>query len=160
MTTTPSTPEGLPNLPPYGVNQEVVLPGRGTRIIRAFTADQMQAYALAAIAAQQEKNPDHLDSGVCGGVTQWQPIETAPRDGSTVIVGRDMGSFGFVRGYGRFEGDPRSFLCGWISSGFTDPPGNLGLAYPSHWMPLPPPLARGSEAPPGQINQDSEAKHV
>lgn len=35
--------------------------------------------------------------------------------------------------YGR-EGD---FVSGWISIGFTDPPGNLGLAHPTHWQPLP-----------------------
>lgn len=67
----------------------------------------------------------------------WQPIETAPKDGSTVIVGRDMGDFGFVRGYGYFEGKPSSFISGWVSRGFIDPPGELGLANPTHWMPLP-----------------------
>ena len=69
----------------------------------------------------------------------WRPIETAPMDGTTVIVGRDMGSFGFVRGYGRFEGKPGSFISGWVCNGFTDPPGNLGLGAPTHWMPLPAP---------------------
>lgn len=69
---------------------------------------------------------------------QWQPIETAPKDGTTVIVGRNMGDFfGFVRGTGWFEGDPKSFMSGWVSRGFTDPPGELGLAHPTHWMPLP-----------------------
>lgn len=39
----------------------------------AYTNDQWRARfaiqnALAAIAAQQQKNPDHFDSGVCGGV--------------------------------------------------------------------------------------------
>lgn len=71
----------------------------------------------------------------------WQPIETAPKDGSTVIVGRDMGDFGFVRGYGYFNGKPGAFISGWITRGFIDPPGDLGLANPTHWMPLPTPPA-------------------
>ena len=74
--------------------------------------------------------------GMVGG---WRPIETAPKDGRTVIVGRDMGDFGFVRGYGRFEGAPGAFRGGWISHGFSEHTGDLGLAHPTHWMPLPPP---------------------
>lgn len=70
---------------------------------------------------------------------EWQPIETAPKDGTTVIIGRDMGDFGFVRGYGRFDGKDGSFLSGWISHGFSEYHGNLGLAHPTHWMPLPEP---------------------
>lgn len=67
----------------------------------------------------------------------WQPIASAPKDGTTVIIGRDAGEFGFVRGYGRFEGREGDLVSGWISIGFTDPPGNLGLAHPTHWQPLP-----------------------
>ena len=72
----------------------------------------------------------------------WQPIETAPQDGRTVIVGADMGEFGFVRGTAHFAGTPGSFISGWIARGFTDPPGELGLAHPTHWMPLPAPPPR------------------
>lgn len=79
---------------------------------------------------------------------QWKPIETAPMDGKTVIIGRDMGDFGFVRGYGHFEGARDSFVSGWISRGFNEIHGNLGLAHPTHWMPLPnpPPIASASTA--------------
>lgn len=69
---------------------------------------------------------------------RWKPIESAPKDGRTVIIGRRMNEFGFVRGYGRFEGKPGSFCSGWISQGFDEALGNLGLAHPTHWMPLPP----------------------
>lgn len=72
------------------------------------------------------------------GNPAWQPIETAPKDGTTILIGRDMRDFGFVRGYGRFEGTDGAYISGWVSSGFIDPPGNLGLAHPTHWMPLPP----------------------
>ena len=68
-------------------------------------------------------------------VKDWQPIETAPKDGATVIVGRDMGDFGFIRGYARWEGE--GHVAGWISGGFDPISSNLGLAHPTHWMPLP-----------------------
>ena len=68
-------------------------------------------------------------------VKDWQPIETAPKDGATVIVGRDMGDFGFIRGYARWEGE--GHVAGWISCGFDPISSNLGLAHPTHWMPLP-----------------------
>jgi hypothetical protein len=116
MTTTTQTPEGLPNLPePHcktfeAKPEEFGLPFNRRTTTDYYTADQMQAYALAAIAAQQgvsdleqcmnprrwtkemsaawhgaipnvqaafealratappQKNPDDLDSGVCGGV--------------------------------------------------------------------------------------------
>lgn len=74
----------------------------------------------------------------------WLPIASAPLNGVTVIVGRDMGEFGFVRGFGRFDGIPGAFCSGWICQGFMDPPGNLGLAHPTHYMPLPlPPSTKG-----------------
>lgn len=46
-----------------------------------------------------------------------------------------------VLGFGRWEqvGD----IGGWISYGFSDPPGNLGLAAPTHWQELP--LLPGAE---------------
>ena len=70
-------------------------------------------------------------------MNEWQPIETAPMDGTVVLVGRDMGEcWGFVRGYGHYE-DLGGGVCGWISQGFSEPPGNLGLGNPTHWKPLP-----------------------
>lgn len=76
---------------------------------------------------------------------EWQPIETAPRNGTVVLLGREMEGFGFVRGYGHFEGRPGAFLSGWISHGFDPVVSNLGLASPTKWMPLPPPPVHHEE---------------
>lgn len=74
----------------------------------------------------------------------WREIGTAPRDGTPIIVGRDMGDFGWVRGWATWESTQG--IEGWISHGFGIF-GELGLAHPTHWQPLPaPPVATGSGA--------------
>lgn len=70
-------------------------------------------------------------------MSEWQPITTAPKDGTAVLLYRQCGIWR-VRGYGRWEDGPGQ-ISGWISYGFYEPPGNLGLAAPTHWMPLPDP---------------------
>lgn len=86
-------------------------------------------------------------------MSEWRPIETAPKDGTTVIVARNMGEngFGWVRGYARWESAAIAGMdfSGWISQGFTQPAGNLGLAHPTHWMPLPAPPSPASD--PSQV---------
>ena len=71
----------------------------------------------------------------------WQPIETAPRDGTHVMVFPDnrYGGHGWAVakwGSGHFGGMPGEVrhLTGWISDGgfFMGP-------QPTHWMPLPEP---------------------
>jgi len=66
----------------------------------------------------------------------WHAIETAPRDGRTVLLYRYVDPW-HVIGYGYWQ-DIRG-LSGWLSVGFHDPPGNLGLAHPTHWAALTPP---------------------
>lgn len=72
-------------------------------------------------------------------VMDWQPIETAPKDGTPIIIGREMPPWGFVMGVGYYaEIDDVPGCQGWIpTAAFSDPPGVLGLAHPTHWMPLP-----------------------
>lgn len=53
---------------------------------------------------------------------QWQPIETAPRDGTKVLVIDASGEMEFAR----FNGDFWETDWDWMN----------GL---THWMPLPPP---------------------
>ena len=60
--------------------------------------------------------------------TQWQPIETAPRDGSKILVYRPYGSKHHMIGT-----DEWSVALGdvWQHSGFHN--------QPTHWQPLPKP---------------------
>jgi hypothetical protein len=69
----------------------------------------------------------------------WRDIATAPKDGRTVLVCRHMDEFGWIKGYARWEGV--GYISGWVSNGFDNVMSNLGLAHPTHWMPLPPPPA-------------------
>lgn len=68
---------------------------------------------------------------------EWQPISTAPNDGTRVLVGR-------------FTGDKTAMREGYVSVDWygqlTDKRGVIGWGQfngafwpPTHWMPLPPP---------------------
>ena len=57
---------------------------------------------------------------------QWQPIATAPKDGTQVLV-HDCGAT-MVSVY---VTDPHGVGVGWYDNGIMNPP-------PTHWMPLPP----------------------
>ena len=69
-------------------------------------------------------------------MSEWQPIETAPKDGSVFIIGRDdsehhaySGTAYWLNGYFRDSADMPSVR--WVA--------------PTHWMPLPtPPCSVGS----------------
>jgi hypothetical protein len=69
--------------------------------------------------------------------TTWLDIGSAPKDGTLVLLYRQMGQWD-VRGYGYYE-DCGSGVAGWVTTGLFEPPGNLGLAHPTHWLPLPEP---------------------
>lgn len=65
----------------------------------------------------------------------WQPIETAPKDGTRVLlIGHrgaeaDIGNWSM---HGRYDRSTKRYGICW---------GCAGIAYvnPTHWMPLPPP---------------------
>ena len=66
----------------------------------------------------------------------WRPIESAPKGGNTVLVGRNMGEpWRFVYGAGYYF--EKHGIGGWVCRGLREPPGELGLGNPTHWMPLP-----------------------
>lgn len=70
-------------------------------------------------------------------LTDWQPIETAPKDGTSLLI---AGRFGW-------RGDWNVKIGHWRENyGFM-----YGLSFvPSHWMPLPPPpdVINAPETPP------------
>ncbi len=74
-------------------------------------------------------------------MTNWQPIETAPLDGTSVLVwdGRSVSS---ARAFPN-EWDNRGDECGWSwcpsENSFDSSP--HGIGEPTHWMPLPEPPA-------------------
>ena len=71
---------------------------------------------------------------------EWQPIETAPRDGTLVILGsnKEVGEGSYVK----YSGGGHK-VDGWVLS--TDHHGldhyyaDIMQHPPTHWMPLPPP---------------------
>ncbi len=67
-------------------------------------------------------------------MSEWQPIETAPRDGTHVIVAYDE-----IVGEARFddEGGPHAGWY-WTDQHWTDAVGGEAF-YPTHWQPLPEP---------------------
>jgi hypothetical protein len=84
-----------------------------------------------------DEGTEYLRADLVPDAAQWQPIETAPKDGTTILLFRHLKSWNVI-GYGHWE-DLRG-VSGWLSYGLNEPPGNLGLAHPTHWMPLPAPL--------------------
>jgi hypothetical protein len=66
-----------------------------------------------------------------GGWPEWQPIETAPKDGTEIIIREGGRTFTAVYGGGYFRAE------GWFSPG--DRIANPWDAFhPTDWMPLPP----------------------
>ena len=68
--------------------------------------------------------------GVLVVVFEWQPIETAPRDGTELLLYQQEAGIQ-VSWWGH---DPDNQDTGWVGS----------VPEPTHWMPLPePPINRG-----------------
>lgn len=63
-------------------------------------------------------------------MSEWQPIETAPKDGTVVLV---WGT------HNRCPGNPRHPYPARWSNGWWLAEGNAGIDYGTHWMPLPEP---------------------
>ena len=68
--------------------------------------------------------------------SRWQPIETAPKDGS-----------GFIVNCGQVESGCTlaTYEKGVLVSLFDGHPFAPWVAQPTHWMPLPPPPTEGTE---------------
>jgi hypothetical protein len=83
----------------------------------------------------------------------WQPIETAPHDGTPILLARDGGfvGIGFIRDHRMCDLDLRDTPAAWIGvDEWTKRPrvslGGWDADEATHWMPLPepPPSERGS----------------
>ena len=78
----------------------------------------------------------------------WQLIETAPKDGTTVLLyiahlSHEIPIAGYFHGrdyYEREYDDPEYMEAGWyVSYGYDDWHGAHDVTFePTHWMPLPP----------------------
>ena len=80
---------------------------------------------------------------------EWQPIETAPKDGTLIILwnstkGLNRAYFGSWRVDSSEEHLEDSSLANWFDDSYDD----FSLGYsslplnPTHWMPLPPPPSK------------------
>lgn len=79
---------------------------------------------------------------------EWQPIETAPKDGTLILVyngenegyctgKHQIGTASWEMAYSGYTDDKR---CEWLSNACCDGVSNYK---PTHWMPLPkPPTAK------------------
>lgn len=72
----------------------------------------------------------------------WQPIETAPRDGTGILVWTERGCFS-VEWNGpslpRFEQNESAYSDGWYVDNGSRDLYDLRGPSPTHWMPLPEP---------------------
>lgn len=83
---------------------------------------------------------DHLVGVDGGGVPQWQPIETAPKDGS-VVLGYWVASLDGID----VTGDKCYALTLWMGGEWVSADDcDISFADPTHWMPLPTPPQGGA----------------
>jgi len=93
--------------------------------LHIYTADQMRAYALAALTAAK-----------AGG---WQDISTAPKDGTRFIAWRKYSTRPLIARY-------------WKDFGWFEDEDGLHLYNLTHWQPLPNPPKEQSAGGPGSVD--------
>lgn len=104
---------------------------------RSLMHEQTRQMARAAIAALSTRTPEAAQG--------WRDIETAPKDGTPIIIGWHQ--HGEVRGISRAKwvtaefwadlegGEPSDFVAGWFEPNYEDE------LCANVWMPLPEPPA-------------------
>lgn len=76
--------------------------------------------------------------------TGWRDIESAPRDGSEILVFEATPTGPFMR-VGYWEEHGEDIDTGRPSSGWSEADdGYVGFINPTHWMPLPAPPTKGT----------------
>jgi hypothetical protein len=84
----------------------------------------------------------------------WQPILTAPRDGTVIFLCAYNNPFGWILGTGHWESYGNK-IEGWITRGVGDHVADgLGLADPTHWQPLPEPPNSTPRQSPSRLISD------
>jgi hypothetical protein len=68
----------------------------------------------------------------------WQPIDTAPRDGSLILARNAAHGFMYVVGWRPAAGDEESHWDD-VGGGLQQPALYFNANYFQHWMSLPPP---------------------
>ena len=117
-----------------------------------FTTDNLPGYFAACDeyeAWKKQQRFEHQSKEEVGqkGQLSWQPIETAPKDGRTLLLGRfnECGNWRTMRGEWMSQGyideyweDPDVGEPGWFETSVeADETPNCWPTSPTHWMPLP-----------------------
>lgn len=72
---------------------------------------------------------------------KWQPIETAPKDGTRVLICDAHGQINIAHWAEEFDALDHGLINAWVIYDCDDYYYSLWVKYPAHWMPLPQPYA-------------------
>jgi hypothetical protein len=88
-------------------------------------------------------------------MSEWHPIETAPKDGTPVIVWD-----GRFRAIARYEGATEFMPWDWMALCFAEQPYPARTVNPTHWMPLPaPPVGANLRVEPPGPKRRPDGRH-
>lgn len=107
------------------IDEAMMLKAREAQGHYADNGQLMSIYRALMEAKREERERD-----------KWQPIETAPKDGTRVLaVGHRGSNIDVIEwGNGRYLGRVKGYNQAWVN--------NPGVEVnPTHWQPLPPPPA-------------------
>ena len=83
-------------------------------------------------------------------MSEWLPIETAPKDGTEVLVGVDIATVWIVRNARFVRGEdwmePESEDGWWAYCNSVSQEMLEGIFAPTHWMPMPDPPQKWRQA--------------
>lgn len=116
----------------------------------ADTDPSAEAWAAARHALRNFSHDWNFEAGVksvalefdrfrTGGVREWQPIETAPKDGTQIILTKISNGFVEQIDVGGWEISPGRDDPGGYDPPWQDWTSNYGIEEPTHWMLLPEP---------------------